>query len=172
MQVLPLPLISKKPTALHGFTLIELMIVIAIVGVLAMVAVPQYRDYLVRTKVAEGLNLAMPAKMAVSEMINTKGSTNFKSTDTGFNFSKTSAVAGIAISDPDTTGKGGGVITITYGEIGGDGNGKTLILTPQITSSAITWTCRAAVGKAGAGSVAEAAAGTLPTQYAPENCRN
>lgn len=165
-------LVPAKQHALRGFTLIELMIVIAIVGVLAMVAVPQYRDYLIRTKVVEGLNLAMPAKMAVSEMINTKGNTKFKGSDTGFNFTPTGSVTSVAISDPDASGSGGGVITITYGAIGGDGDGKTLVLTPTVSTSAISWTCRAAPAKAADSTRVNAAAGTLPPQYAPENCRS
>jgi type IV pilus assembly protein PilA len=146
--------------AQHGFTLIELMIVIAIVGVLAMVAVPQYRDYLIRAKVVEGLDLAAPAKMAVSEMIAAKGSTAFDRRMTGYSFTpsdKLKTVRDIAIGD-------GGIITITFGEIGGDGNDKTLILAPSVNASAIFWTCHAAG--------AAIHPGSLPAQYAPENCRS
>lgn len=142
-----------------GFTLIELMIVIAIVGVLAMFAVPQYRDYLIRTKVVDGLNLAAPAKMAVSEAISTKGDVAIDKAKTGYTFTPSADVknvTGIEIGD-------NGVITITYGDIGGDASGKTLRLVPATSASAIAWNCRAA-GNA-------ASAGTLPTQYAPENCR-
>ena len=58
----------------HGFTLIELMIVVAIIGILAAIAIPAYQDYTVRAKISEGLNLAGAAKLAVAETYDSKGS--------------------------------------------------------------------------------------------------
>lgn len=146
-----------------GFTLIELMIVIAIVGVLAMFAIPQYRDYLIRTKVVEGLNLAAPAKLAVSEMIATTGSTAIDPSKTGYVFTASADIKNVKNIEIANNG----VVTITYAEIGGDANGKTLKMVPTTTASATIWACRAAASAGGA----PENAGTLPAKYAPENCR-
>ncbi|WP_034295449.1 pilin [Herbaspirillum sp. RV1423] len=155
-------LVCKTQSAQRGFTLIELMIVLAIVGVLAMVAVPQYRDYLIRTKVAEGLNLATPAKMAVSETIAAKGGTEFNQAATGYQFTPSAELKTVS----DIQIAQGGAITITFGQIGGDVGGKTLKLIPSATNpSAITWLCQSAPATAVDG------AATLPAKYAPENCR-
>jgi type IV pilus assembly protein PilA len=146
-----------------GFTLIELMIVIAIVGVLAMFAIPQYQNYLIRTKVVDGLNLAAAAKMAANEAITTAGSVDIDPTKTGYSFTQSDGiknVTGIAIGQK-------GVITITYGQIGGGNNDKTLLLVPAVTAGSIVWVCRAESTDV----KAQAPRGTLEAKYAPENCR-
>jgi len=149
--------------AQRGFTLIELMIVLAIVGVLAMFAVPQYRAYLIRTKVVDGLNLAAPAKMAVSESILAKGATDIDPTKTGYSFTASPDIKNVTAISIGANG----VISITYGDIGADATGKTLNLVPTDSGSAISWACH----PASTVTPPPATAGTLPAQYAPENCR-
>lgn len=136
-----------------GFTLIELMIVVAIVGILAAVAIPAYQDYTIRARVTEGLNLASAAKLAVSE---TAMSNNDLQGVTGANTGYTSPqptdnVQSITIAD-------GGEITITYRtpQVAPAGQ-NTLTLTPELqpNSGEVQWTC----------------AGTLLPKYRPANCR-
>ncbi|RMD80193.1 MAG: pilin [Gammaproteobacteria bacterium] len=135
----------------QGFTLIELMIVVAIIGILAAIAIPAYQDYTIRAKVSEGLNLAAGAKAAVTEYYQDKGS-----------FPADNATAGLP-ADTDITGNNvqkvtvaNGVITITYSGGGSNLNGKTVTLTPADNNGSISWTC---------------AAGTLDPKYLPSSCR-
>jgi type IV pilus assembly protein PilA len=143
----------------QGFTLIELMIVVAIIGILAAIAIPAYNDYTIRTKVTEGVVLASNGKTSVGEYLLTMGALPTNSAEAGFSTIITSFVSGLSYN------AGTGAITVDIDEPGvGITNGTLEItLTPQTTNnnSAVMWVCDAT----GAGTTAGNA------KYAPSTCR-
>jgi len=93
-----------------GFTLIELMIVIAIMGILAIIAIPMYVDYTIRARVSEGMHLSSSAKLAVAEIYNASG--NFASDNPGYGLPASSAIHGNHVSSISAGTNGD--ITITF----------------------------------------------------------
>ena len=139
----------------QGFTLIELMIVVAIIGILAAIAIPAYQDYTIRAQVSEGLNLSGGAKAAVTEYFQDRGSMPGSNTEAGL--AGASEIQGKYVSSVSVLGSG--TIQVTYGlEAHQVINGETITLTPDTTNpGSVGWDCESG--------------GVIENKHLPAACR-
>lgn len=159
----------------RGFTLIELMIVVAIIGILAAIAIPAYLDYIIRSKIIEGLNLAERAKMAVEENYDTRVGTLPAGGNPSYYLPMATSITGKYVDNVSVAG-GTGIITITYNTatIGGQvtPGANVLTLTPAtVPGGNMFWVCGNTTLTVGGKMDSGGTSTTVPAKYLPANCR-
>lgn len=138
--------------ASRGFTLIELMIVVAIVSILAAIAIPAYRTYVVRSQVSEGITLASGAKISVAEYLLGRGAV--PPDNASAHLATPGEISGRYVSEVRVVN---GDITVTFGNQANAAlSGRTIVLSPVAGAGSVTWGCQG---------------GTLEAVYRPTACR-
>jgi type IV pilus assembly protein PilA len=139
----------------QGFTLIELMIVVAIIGILAAIAIPAYQDYTIRAQVTEGINLATGSKVAITEFFQNNGA--FPTTNAAAGVPDAATITGNYVAS--VTVGAAGIITVVYSAgAHSDLAGDTLIMRPTgvADGGSVTWACNE---------------GTVVAKHRPSPCR-
>jgi type IV pilus assembly protein PilA len=162
-----------------GFTLIELMIVVAIIGILAAIAIPAYQDYTIRSQVTEGLNLASDLKAGVGEFVSQSG--RWPATNEDLGLDPDVAKEGKYVSDVQVAD---GTITITFGKQANSTiDGATLGMQPMVSANGdVVWVCGRATapdnvsaepsdGATESGAAADATSDDMQDKYLPASCR-
>jgi type IV pilus assembly protein PilA len=160
----------------QGFTLIELMIVVAIIGILAAIAIPAYQDYTVRAKVTEGLSLADSAKIAIAEAYQANDMAGVTAAAATWNaaFAPTKyVIAGTNIAAAT------GVITVMFGPNIAQLNGKTIAMQPSIGGAALAagltgsmdWACASTKSATATARALPVTLGSAAARYVPTECK-
>jgi len=138
-----------------GFTLIELMIVVAIIAILAAIAIPAYQDYLIRTQVSEGAVLTDGAKTATSEFYSNTG--RFPKVNASAGLATDASISGKYVTKVSVDAAGNGLITATFGnEANAKIATKTFVLSAITNVGSVAWSCKKS---------------TVDQKYLPTSCR-
>ena len=138
-----------------GFTLIELMIVVAIIAILAAIAIPAYQDYLIRTQVSEGATLSDGAKTAISEFYSNTG--HFPKTNQSAGLATNTSIAGKYVSQVDVSATPGQIVATFSGPSANAAiKGQTFVLSAITNAGSFAWSCTKS---------------TVASKYLPTSCR-